>query len=127
MDATETSQAFLAKLSIWKEIAEADILANFQMLEEMFYQDEIAIQYSLSISSKRENYQHLETLLKSFKSHFYLDGIKVEPWIRSPFLSDINCIDDVDLAKDELIVLKTKKTYYNCSLTKKATENSGVP
>jgi hypothetical protein len=37
IDATEKSQAFLAKLPIWKKRAEANILANFQMLEEVLY------------------------------------------------------------------------------------------
>jgi hypothetical protein len=36
MDATEKLQAFLAKLSIWKKRVEADIVANFQMLEKCF-------------------------------------------------------------------------------------------
>jgi hypothetical protein len=39
MDATEKLQAFLSKLSIWKKRVEADIVANFQMLEEVLYQD----------------------------------------------------------------------------------------
>jgi hypothetical protein len=110
MDATEKFQAFLAKLWIRKKGVEVDILANFQILQEVLYQDGIATQYSLSISSKREicqhleklrkSCQHLQKLQKSFNSHFYLDGIKVEPWIRSPFLSDKNRIEDVDLAKN---------------------------
>jgi hypothetical protein len=68
----------------------------------------------------------LETLQNSFKSYFYLDGTKTEPWIGNPFLSDVNCIKDVALAKEELIDLKIK-SYYRWSLTQKALENSGVP
>uniref|UniRef100_A0A7M4F4W3 Zinc finger BED-type containing 5 n=1 Tax=Crocodylus porosus TaxID=8502 RepID=A0A7M4F4W3_CROPO len=108
MDATEKLQAFLAKLLIWKKRVEANILANFQILEEVLYQNGAEIQNSLSISLKREICEHLETLQNSFKSYFYLDGIKVEPWIRNLFLPDINCIEDVNLAKDELIDLRTK-------------------
>uniref|UniRef100_A0A7M4E8X6 DUF4371 domain-containing protein n=1 Tax=Crocodylus porosus TaxID=8502 RepID=A0A7M4E8X6_CROPO len=108
MDATEKLQAFLAKLPIWKKRVEANILANFQMLEEVLYQDGVEIQNSLSISLKRDICEHLETLQNSFKSYFYLDGIKVEPGICNPFLSDINYIKDIDLAKDELIDLRTK-------------------
>jgi hypothetical protein len=108
MDATEKLQAFLAKLSIWKKRVEADIVANFQMLEEVLYQDGCEIQNSLSISLKREICEHLETYQKSFKSYFYLDGIKVEPWICNPFLSDINCIEKADLAKDGNIDLRTE-------------------
>jgi hypothetical protein len=53
-DATEKSQAFLSKLSISKMRVEADILANFQMLEEMFHQHRVEIQKSLSVSLKTE-------------------------------------------------------------------------
>jgi hypothetical protein len=79
MEASEKLQAFLAKLSIWKRRVEADIVAKFQMLEEVLYQDGCEIQNSLSISLKREICKHLETLQNTFKSYFYLDGIKVEP------------------------------------------------
>jgi hypothetical protein len=110
MDATEKLQAFLAKVPIWKKRVEADILANFQILEEVLYQDEAEIQNSLSLSLTKEICEHLETLQNSFKSYFYPDGgVKVEPWIRNPFLSDIKCIEDVDLAKGELVDLRTKK------------------
>jgi hypothetical protein len=37
MDATEKLQAFIAKLSIWKKRVEADIFADFQILEEVFH------------------------------------------------------------------------------------------
>jgi hypothetical protein len=39
IDATEKLQAFLAKLKIFKKTVEAEILENFQMLEEVLYQD----------------------------------------------------------------------------------------
>jgi hypothetical protein len=39
MNATENLQDFMAKLSIWKNRLEVDILANFQMLKEVLYQD----------------------------------------------------------------------------------------
>jgi hypothetical protein len=78
------------------------------MLEEVLYQDGVEIQNSLSISLKIEICEQLETLRNCFKSYFYLDGIKVEPWISNPFLSDINCIEDVDLAKDGPINLRTE-------------------
>lgn len=46
----------------------------------------------------------METLQISFESYFRLDGINVE-------LPDLNCIEDVDLSKEELIDLRTE-TYY---------------
>jgi hypothetical protein len=67
MDATEKLQGFLAKLSIWKKRVEVDILANFQMAEEVIYQDGNEIQNCLSISLKREICEHLETFQNSFK------------------------------------------------------------
>jgi hypothetical protein len=71
MDATEKLQAILAKLSIETKRVEVDILANFQMLEEVLYQDEAEIQNSLLISLKREICKHLKhfrTLSKVFLS-----------------------------------------------------------
>jgi hypothetical protein len=69
-------------------------------MEEVLYQDGVGIQNSLSVSLKREICEHLEILQNFSKSYFCNDGIKVEPCIRDPFLSDINCIEDFDLAKD---------------------------
>jgi hypothetical protein len=54
----------MGKLSIWKNRVYADILANFQMLEEVLYQDGVKIQNSILISLKREICEHLETLQK---------------------------------------------------------------
>jgi hypothetical protein len=108
MDATENLQAFLAKLAIWKKTIESDIVANFQMLEEVLYQDGAEMQNSLSISLEREICEHLKTPQNSLRSYFYLDGIKVEPWIRNPFFSDMNCIENVDLAKGGHIDLRTE-------------------
>jgi hypothetical protein len=48
-NAPEKLQAVLAKLSIWKCRKESDILANFQMLEEVLHQDGVEIQNSLSV------------------------------------------------------------------------------
>jgi hypothetical protein len=41
MDPTEQFQTILAKLSICINRVMADILANFQVLEELLYQDEV--------------------------------------------------------------------------------------
>jgi hypothetical protein len=75
---------------------------------------------------KRETCKHLEKLQNSFESYFCLYGIKVEPWIGNPFLSDINCIENVDLAKMKSLILG-QKTYYRWNLTENALENCGVP
>jgi hypothetical protein len=44
MEATEKLKALLAKLSILKKIVEADILANFQMLQQIIYRGGVEIQ-----------------------------------------------------------------------------------
>jgi hypothetical protein len=50
----------------------------------------------------------METPQNYLKSYLYLVCIKAELWIRNPFLSDINYIEDVDLVKDELVDLTIK-------------------
>jgi hypothetical protein len=68
MDATEKLQAVLAKVTIWKKVVGADIVGNFQMLEEVLYQNGVEIQNFLSFSLKREICEHLETLQNLFLS-----------------------------------------------------------
>jgi hypothetical protein len=91
-----------------KKKAEPDILADFQIREEMLYQDAAEIHIFVSVSFRREIYEFLETLQSPLKDYFSVDGIKFEPWIHNPLLSDI----DIDLARDELIDVRAK-TYYN--------------
>ncbi|XP_042228588.1 protein ZBED8-like [Homarus americanus] len=57
--------------------------------------------------------RHLETLQNSFKGYFCSGDLKVETWIRNPFLAEIDCISDEDLAKDDLIDLKKKEKLRN--------------
>jgi monomeric isocitrate dehydrogenase len=64
MDATEKLRVFLVKLSICKKSAEADILAHFQMLEEMLYQDGSEIQNSLFPSNGKS-----VNIWKYFRTH----------------------------------------------------------
>ncbi|XP_042236517.1 protein ZBED8-like [Homarus americanus] len=113
MGAAERLQAFLAKLPLWKRRLEADNYANFPMLEEALLQDGIESDKALSISLQAEFCRHLDTLQNSFKGYFCLGDLKVETWIRNPFLADIDCISDEDLAKDDLIDLKTKERIRN--------------
>ena len=55
----------------------------------------------------------MDTLQNSFKGYFGSGDLKVETWIRNPFLADIDCISDEDLAKDDLIDLRTKEMLQN--------------
>jgi hypothetical protein len=77
MDATEKLQAVWVKLSIWKTRVEADILANFQMLEEVLYKDGVEVQNSLSVSLEIQIFQHLKALQNYYLiCYLYLHGIK---------------------------------------------------
>ncbi|GFT26902.1 protein ZBED8 [Nephila pilipes] len=80
------------------------------MLDEFIFENGSRQDSLLLNNLKDEICEHLEVLQVSFEKYFNLDEItkKDELWIRNPFLCDIDCIDDMDLAKDELIDLKTK-------------------
>ncbi|GFU28003.1 protein ZBED8 [Nephila pilipes] len=80
------------------------------MLDEFIFENGSRQDSFLLNNLKVEICEHLEVLQVSFEKYFNLDEItkKDELWIRNPFLCDIDCIDDMDLAKDELIDLKTK-------------------
>ncbi|GFS29371.1 protein ZBED8 [Nephila pilipes] len=103
MDATEKLQAFLSKMSVWKIRIQNGIYANFQMLDEFIFENGSRQDSLLLNNLKDEICEHLEILQVSFEKYFNLDEItkKDELWIRNPFLCDIDCIDDMDLAKDE--------------------------
>jgi hypothetical protein len=54
-------------LSIWKKRVEPDILANFQMMEEVLYEDRAEIQNALTVSLKRKianTWEQFRTLSK---------------------------------------------------------------
>ncbi|GFT66729.1 hypothetical protein NPIL_529531 [Nephila pilipes] len=78
------------------------------MLDEFIFENGSRQDSLLLNNLKDEICEHLEVLQVSFEKYFNLDEItkKDELWIRNPFLCDIDCIDDMDLAKDELIDLK---------------------
>jgi hypothetical protein len=67
MDATETLQAFLAKLSIRRKRVAADILANFRILEVVLRQDGAEIQNFLSIYFKKRNLRKPGTTSELFQ------------------------------------------------------------
>lgn len=110
MDATEKLQAFLLKMPLWKTRVQNGIYANFQMLDETLSKNEFREITLISKDLENEICEHLEALQWSFKKYFNLDeeNTKDEMWIRNPFLCDIDCIDDLNIAKDELIDLRTK-------------------
>lgn len=107
MDASENITSFL-------ELPIRGWLENFQMLKKVLYLHGDELQNSVNLS-KRVIDKHLETLWNSCKSHFYLDGNKIEPQSLILFSSYMNCTTQgVDQAKDEFIDLRTKKsTHWN--------------
>jgi hypothetical protein len=62
MAATEKLQAVMSKFVIWKKRAEANILANFQALEEVIYEDRAGVQNSLSIPLEGEACEYFRTV-----------------------------------------------------------------
>ncbi|XP_071033014.1 protein FAM200C [Parasteatoda tepidariorum] len=108
MDATEKLQAFLLKMSVWKIRIQNGMYATFQMLDEVLFENGSQQDSLLLNNLKNEICEHLEVLQVSFEKYFNWDGINIkdELWIRNPFLCDIDCIDDMNLAKDEIIDLK---------------------
>ncbi|KAK4309032.1 hypothetical protein Pmani_019292 [Petrolisthes manimaculis] len=113
MDAPERLQLFLAKLPLWKRRLEANIYANFPMLEEVLVKDRDESDQTLPASLKPELCRYLDTLQYSFNGCFCTGDLKVETWIRNPFLTNIDCISVEDLAKDEFINLRTKEMLKN--------------
>ena len=107
MDAAERLQALLAKLPLWKRRKEVGNYANFPILEDVLLQEEI--NKTLSSSLQTEICSHLETLQNSIHGYFNTGDLKVAAWILNPFSIDINCIDDGDLAKDDIIDIRTKE------------------
>ena len=106
MDVTERLKAFQAKLPLWKRRLETDNFANFPMLEEVISQSRIDNTEVLP-SSLRENVcENLDRLQQSFESYCSHDP-NFELWIRNPFLAHLNSIGDDDLAKDDLIELRS--------------------
>ena len=106
MDVTERLQAFQAKLPLWKRRLETDNFANFPMLEEVISQSRIDNTEGLLSSLRGNMCENLDRLQQSFESYCSHDP-NFELWIRNPFLADLNSIGDDDLAKDDLIELRT--------------------
>ncbi|XP_071043142.1 protein FAM200C-like [Parasteatoda tepidariorum] len=103
MDASEKFQAFLLKMPLSKNRIQNEIYANFQKLDEVLFENGSRQDNLLLNNLKNENCELLEVLQVSFKKYFNLVeiNIKDELGIRKPFLCDMN------LAKDELIELRT--------------------
>ena len=106
IDAKKRLQAFQAKLPLWKRRLETDNFANFPMLEEVITQSRINNIETLSPSLRGNMCKNLNRLQQSFKS-YCPDDLNFELWIRNPFLADLDAACDDDLAKDDLIELRT--------------------
>jgi len=103
---TERLQAFQAKLPLWKRRLETDNFDNFPVLEGVISQSRIDNTQVLSpflCGNMCENYGRLQQSFKSYCS----DDLNFELWICSPFLAYLDAVCDDDLAKDDLIELRT--------------------
>ena len=111
MEASEKIKGFHDKLSLWKRRLETENYSNFSMLEEMLLNIRIGICQPLPTSLRIDMCRHLEALQNSFKSYcLATEDLKNKSWIRNPFLAELECISDDDLAKDELIELKAMES-----------------
>ena len=121
IDAMERLQAFQAKLPLWKRRLETDNFANFPMLEEVITQSRINNIETLSPSLRGNMCENIDRLQQSFKS-YCPDDLNFELWIRNPFLADLDAVCDDDLAKDDLIELRTMQMLRNDFNSKNVTE-----
>ncbi|KAI6656166.1 hypothetical protein LOD99_1510 [Oopsacas minuta] len=119
MDVAERLQALLDKLGLWKRRLEGGNYVNFSMLEEVLLHDGVERNKPLSASLQIEMCEHLDTLQNSFTGYFSSRDLKVEIWIRNHFSTDVNSIDDSDLAKDDIIDLRTKEMLH-CEFNSKS-------
>ena len=91
------------------------------MLEEVITQSQINNIETLSPSLRGNMCENLDRLQQSFKS-YCPDDLNFELWIRNPFLADLDAVCDDDLAKDDLIELRTMQMLRNDFNSKNVTE-----
>lgn len=120
MDATEKLQAFLNKLPLFQRRLEKSNFANFPLLDEVVVAAaaEGRAEGTLPDNIKEEISEHLSTLQRSFDGYFCQEIARKDLWIRNPFLCELDNIDDSDLAKDDLIDLRTReilRSVFNCN------------
>ena len=84
------------------------LLQIFFMLEELLSHSEAQSARSLSKEVQKKVSEHLETLQNSFEGYFCPESLNQETWVRSPFMMDMNDINDEDLIKDDLIDIRSK-------------------
>ena len=82
------------------------------MLEEVITQSRINNIETLSPYLRGNMCKNLDRLQQSFKS-YCPDDLNFELWIRNPFLADLDAVCDDDLAKDDLIELRTMQMLRN--------------
>ena len=89
-----------------KRDQESDNFANFQMLKRVISQSQIDNSEALApilYGNMCENWDRLQQSLKSYSS----DDENFELWICNLFLADLDDVCDDNLAKDDLIELRT--------------------
>ena len=76
------------------------------MLNEVISESRIDNTKALTPSLRGNMCENLDRLQQSLK-RYCSDDLNFELWIRNPFLADLDSIGDDNLAKDELIKLRT--------------------
>ena len=71
--------------------------------------DELSTKEIVSQAVVNAILEHLESLKNSFEGYFDIDNLPSELWVRNPFTILLDEIGDNDLAKDELIDLRSNK------------------
>ena len=107
-DAYENLQGWLNKLPLWRSRVEKENYMNFPSLEKELQRVDTEIARNSKLSTlKNEIVQHLQILETSFHNYFVPGSRDVHPWIREPFLVELDYFEDSDLCKDEMIELRS--------------------
>ena len=112
IDAKERLQAFQRILHLWQMRLKTFNFADFPMLEDVITPSQINNIKTLSPSLRKNMFENLDRLQQSFKS-YCPDDLNFDLWIRNSFLADLDAVCDDDLAKNDLIELRTLQTLRN--------------
>ena len=105
LEAREKVESFQCKLVLWKRRVGNGNVVNFANLDELYTKEIVSLPQAV-VSAILE---HLKSLKNSFEGYFDIDNLPSELWVRNPFTVLLDEIDDNDLAKDELIDLRSNK------------------
>jgi hypothetical protein len=103
VEAEEKIKSFQDKLSLWIRRAAVSNFANFQEFDSITSERG----YALPDIVRDSIIEHLHTLKDNFDGYFC--NLQHDVWVRSPFTVSLDQINDDDVAKDELIDLRSNE------------------